>query len=258
MGTFLVFMSFVSTAVFPPHFGRTCLTYIASSILFSVGFYSVKTIRDPDPNPGPEDNNFTVISNHVSMIDPLLNMSENRTGFVAKSGIRDVPLVGPTTAALGSLFVDRVGGNGRVTQQLSRRQRDTSAPRLCVYPEGTTTNGRYILRFRTGAFVAGMPVLPVVIRYPYTRFSPTYDTIRWWKFLVGLLMEPLNRVEYIHMPVYYPSEEEKKNPRLYADNVRKKMAERINVELSDASFNDKLEYHHIFRGDPLPKHLKLE
>ncbi len=31
--------------------------------------------------------------------------------------------------------------------------------------QGTTTNGRYLLPFRTGAFLAGSPVQPVVLRY---------------------------------------------------------------------------------------------
>ena len=44
-------------------------------------------------------------------------------------------------------------------------------------PEGTTTNGNYILPFKTGAFLAGTPVQPVILKYPYTRFSPAWDTI---------------------------------------------------------------------------------
>jgi len=31
--------------------------------------------------------------------------------------------------------------------------------------QGTTTNGRYLLPFRTGAFLAGVPVQPVIIKY---------------------------------------------------------------------------------------------
>jgi hypothetical protein len=31
--------------------------------------------------------------------------------------------------------------------------------------QGTTTNGRYLLPFKTGAFLAGVPVLPTIIHY---------------------------------------------------------------------------------------------
>lgn len=43
--------------------------------------------------------------------------------------------------------------------------------------EGTTTNGDYLLPFKTGAFLARAPVLPVILRYPYQRFSPAWDSI---------------------------------------------------------------------------------
>ena len=44
-------------------------------------------------------------------------------------------------------------------------------------PEGTTTNGNYILPFKTGAFLAGTPIQPVILRYPYIHFSPAWETI---------------------------------------------------------------------------------
>ena len=43
--------------------------------------------------------------------------------------------------------------------------------------EGTTTNGFYLLPFKTGAFLAGVPVQPVILKYPYTRFSAAWDSI---------------------------------------------------------------------------------
>jgi len=39
-----------------------------------------------------------------------------------------------------------------------------------------------------------------------------------------LLCQFVNYLEVIHLPVYYPSEQEKNDPKLYANNVRKLMA----------------------------------
>jgi hypothetical protein len=36
---------------------------------------------------------------------------------------------------------------------------------LLLPPQGTTTNGRFLLPFKTGAFLAGVPVLPTIIHY---------------------------------------------------------------------------------------------
>lgn len=37
----------------------------------------------------------------------------------------------------------------------------------CTRAQGTTTNGSYLLSFRKGAFLAGLPVKPVVVVYPW-------------------------------------------------------------------------------------------
>ena len=36
-----------------------------------------------------------------------------------------------------------------------------------MFPEGTTTNGRQLVSFRTGAFLAPVPVHPHVIKAPF-------------------------------------------------------------------------------------------
>jgi hypothetical protein len=52
-----------------------------------------------------------------------------------------------------------------------------------------------------------------------------------WHF-VRLQSQFNNYLEVEVLPVYRPSEEEKQSPRLYADNVRRLMAERLGVPLS--------------------------
>jgi lysophosphatidylcholine acyltransferase/lyso-PAF acetyltransferase len=39
-----------------------------------------------------------------------------------------------------------------------------------------------------------------------------------------LLCQFVNYLEVVNLPVYYPSEQEKDDPKLYANNVRKLMA----------------------------------
>lgn len=79
---------------------------------------------------------------------------------------------------MGCLYVDRdASGAGRVSDAVVQRMRDSAAGRLpgarplLLFPEGTTTNGRFLLPFKTGAFLAGLPVRPVVIRYGEVRLG---------------------------------------------------------------------------------------
>ena len=39
--------------------------------------------------------------------------------------------------------------------------------------QGTTTNGDYLLPFKTGAFLAGEPVQPVILKYGQVLLHPT-------------------------------------------------------------------------------------
>lgn len=50
------------------------------------------------------------------------------------------------------------------------------APIVC-FPEGTTSNGEYVITFRSGAFIGGHPVKPCALRYPFSTFSPTWETV---------------------------------------------------------------------------------
>lgn len=50
-------------------------------------------------------------------------------------------------------------------------------PMLSVAPEGTLSHGRCVLKFKTGAFVAGTPVVPFVLRYKLTPHNPAWTII---------------------------------------------------------------------------------
>ena len=52
--------------------------------------------------------------------------------------------------------------------------------------QGTTTNGKMLLPFKSGAFLAGVPVQPCFIKYETNRVSPSWDSINalWHTFLM--------------------------------------------------------------------------
>ena len=49
---------------------------------------------------------------------------------------------------------------------------------ILLFPEGTTTNGQYLLGFRTGSFIAGVPVQPIILKYGRVRSEQRYVTGR--------------------------------------------------------------------------------
>lgn len=72
---------------------------------------------------------------------------------------------------------------------------------LWFLTEGTTTNGDYLLPFKTGVFLAKAPVQPVILRYPYRRFSPAWDSISgvscFWNFALWNLYKLEGQLELL-------------------------------------------------------------
>lgn len=259
--------------VFLPPWRRKLCTYasrfLGRGLLIVMGFWNLNGRDDP----GYDDkaaNRATIISNHASLADPCLLAYLYGPSFVAKKAVAMIPWIGRVGSSQHAFYIDRMATGGpSTTTVISRRQklideRETTLPPVGIFPEGTTTSGNYMLRLKTGAFVAGTPVCPIIIRYPYKNFSPSYESIRTLPYLFRMLSQFYNKIEYLRLPVYYPSAEEKANPRLYAENVRALMIGRSDFLPgskkfipSDANYVDKLELHSLQRNKPLQPNIKL-
>ena len=111
------------------------------------------------------------ISNHVSWIDILAIAGGSGTAFVAKAEIRSSPVVGWLATLNRTVFVEREDRLG-VAEQINRL-RDALAENwsVTVFPEGTTTDGRSLLPFKTPMLKVleppppGVMVQPVLLDY---------------------------------------------------------------------------------------------
>jgi len=220
----------------------------ARLLLFCLGFTTIKQSGSSSLNglDGKAQANVMVL-NHTSWLDILVMMAiaENIPGFVAKKETLQVPLIGNISKIWHCLYVDNRVGNSQnnITAQISARALRDDMPPILIFPEGTTTNGKYLITFRSGAFVGGHPVKPVCVRYPAEHFSPTWETIGGLWHVFRLLTQWRNYCEVIWLPVYYPSDAEKADPKLYAANVRQAMADKLKVLAVESSFGDKVDYH---------------
>ncbi|KAF5468431.1 hypothetical protein F2P56_012583 [Juglans regia] len=246
-----------------------CGKFLSRVVLLIFGFYWIKEtfqISDSDlkssaaQNEGEDESEEperpgVIISNHVSYIDILYHMSSFFPSFVAKQSVGKLPLVGLISKCLGCVYVQREskssdfkGVSGAVTERVEEAHQDKSAPIMMLFPEGTTTNGDFLLPFKTGAFLAKAPVLPVILRYPFRRFSPAWDSMSGARHVFFLLCQFVNHLEVIRLPIYYPSQQEKDDPKLYADNVRRLMASEGNLTLSDIGLPEKRIYLAALNG----------
>ncbi|MGE3917002.1 MAG: lysophospholipid acyltransferase family protein [Hyphomicrobiaceae bacterium] len=110
-----------------------------------------------------------LVGNHISWVDVYAYLSVAEVQFVAKSEVRSWPLVGWFAANLGTIFVerDRPRDAIRVGREVAGAL-ETGAT-VCVFPEGTTTDGSVVLPFSSvlvgAALERSVAVQPVAIAY---------------------------------------------------------------------------------------------
>ncbi|XP_037085268.1 lysophosphatidylcholine acyltransferase 2-like isoform X1 [Pollicipes pollicipes] len=184
-----------------------------------------------------------VVAPHSSYFDVLPVIVMAAPSVVAKIETSRSPMFGKLIDYTQPVYVSREDPNSRqnTIREIQRRAHSGGEwPQILLFPEGTCTNRSCLIQFKPGAFYPGAPVQPVVVRYPNRL-----DTVTWtwegpgaWKILWLTLTQFVSFCEIEYLPVYVPSDEEKENPRLYAHNVRAKMAEALGVPVTDYTYDD--------------------
>jgi 1-acyl-sn-glycerol-3-phosphate acyltransferase len=114
----------------------------------------------------------SVISNHLSYLDIVVFAALHPCVFVSKAEIAGWPVVGWMTTMSGTVYVARGhGGSAMRARKGMQAALDAGLP-VVFFPEGTTTNGRVMLRFRSGVLTQVMagdsPVTAARIGYSLT------------------------------------------------------------------------------------------
>jgi len=112
------------------------------------------------------------VANHVSWLDIIVLGALLEAGFIAKSEVATWPGVSLLARLQGSVFIARQ--RHRTRDQAARITELLEGGRpLVLFPEGTSTDGRRVLEFRSGYFSVAerwpgatpLPVQPVSIAY---------------------------------------------------------------------------------------------
>lgn len=156
-----------------------------------------------------------VVANHASWLDIFVLNASKRIYFVAKSEVAGWPGIGWLARATGTVFIRRDPREARA-QQAVFEERLGAGHRLLFFPEGTSTDGRRVLPFKTTLFAAfrsgGLPddmqVQPVTLAY-HAPAGARAEFYGWWgdqsfaAHLLKMLAAPRQgRVEVIyHAPL---------------------------------------------------------
>jgi 1-acyl-sn-glycerol-3-phosphate acyltransferase len=116
-------------------------------------------------------NRGAVISNHLSYLDIVVFAALRACVFVSKEEIRRWPVVGWMTTMSGTVYVERGrGGSALRARKGLQAVVDAGLP-VVFFPEGTTSNGRQLLKFHSGLLAqvldSGSPVTAAYLRYSF-------------------------------------------------------------------------------------------
>ncbi|UZK67949.1 1-acyl-sn-glycerol-3-phosphate acyltransferase [Sphingomonas sp. M1-B02] len=111
------------------------------------------------------------VSNHLSWIDILALGGASGTAFVAKAEIGTAPVVGWLAGLNRTVYVKRENRLGVADQINQLRDALEDAWAITIFPEGTTTDGKSLLPFKTPMLRVleppppGVMVQPVLLDY---------------------------------------------------------------------------------------------
>ncbi len=171
-----------------------------------------------------KNQNYCIISNHMSYLDILVYGSCLPVLFVSRHDVKYWPLLGTIAWVRGSIFVDRsiTGSSERpyVKQIVDYLRMGFN---VLVFPEGTTSNGEAVMPFKKTIFAcpvrAELPILPVTIKYTRINHEPfsasNRDQICWYgemtfpdHFWNVLKVWRIDATLTIHPPVFEKAEED--------------------------------------------------
>ena len=125
------------------------------------------------------------VANHSSWIDIVALQRAAAPFLVSKAEVRAWPGIGFIGRAIGTMFIDRRPAEAR-RQEAELHARLVRGDRMAIFPEGTSSDGRRILPFKSSLFgvfldpdLAGTAVQPVTIAYRPRADLPA-SFYGWW------------------------------------------------------------------------------
>lgn len=140
----------------------------------------VKIIGEPPSPP------FLLVSNHVSYFDIAVLRSAAKCVFVAKADIEGWFAAGKMISNMGMIFINRENrrdiprAGAKIIEALTRGEGVT------IFAEGTTSNGKQILPFKSSvlefAAARNLPVYYASVSYQTPEDEPpASEAVCWWR-----------------------------------------------------------------------------
>lgn len=199
-------------------------------LAFCLGIYRIKKTGNIDPKTR------CFLFNHQSVLDGPLIYIYKPFIVIVMAEILKVPLLGRALRMVNSLFVDRSKSHGTASV-ITKHLEDSSKKVIALSPEGKTSLGFYMMKFRTGSFIAKVQIQPVILRYKIYG-SCGKNGIEWLvggfgEWLIRIMSCPFIMVEMEFLPPMCSDEFLSHTPAEKAKEVNLIMANKLGVQAID-------------------------
>ncbi len=138
---------------------------------------------------------------------------------------------------------------------------DPEVPALAVFPEGGTSNGLFLLRFKRGAFEALSPIKPVYAQYYSPFVNPGCETVPMHLHYMFMTCQPFSLMWVKHLPTIFPTDYMyekykdwgKSKVEIYAEVVRDIYSTTFGVKKADNSLMQKVHLNAYLYGSATEK-----
>lgn len=188
------------------------------------------TVTGKPPGQGP----LLIVSNHVSWLDIMVLSAVAPVSFVAKKEVNSWPFFGSLARLQRTVFVDRERRHATGSGHDDMRERLKQGDILVLFPEGTSSDGRRVLPFKSSFFGAaayeGVLVQPVSLAYRGHRNMPMtrrlMPSFAWYgdmdlapHLLEALTAGPIEVAVICHPPLSLSGERSRKALARHAEDL---------------------------------------
>uniref|UniRef100_A0A3P8SMW1 Lysophosphatidylcholine acyltransferase 2 n=1 Tax=Amphiprion percula TaxID=161767 RepID=A0A3P8SMW1_AMPPE len=216
-------------AVEPMTGWRRVMAALGRAYYFCMGFRVVVKGKQVTSSEAP----ILAVAPHSTFFDGIVCVVAGLPSTVSRVENLATPIFGRFVRCLQPVLVSRKDPDSRknTIQEIEKRAKSGGHwPQVLIFPEGTCTNRSCLITFKQGAFIPGVPVQPVLMRYPNILVSVCYCN--------AALLCLTSHFESHFLPLHIPTDEEKKSPPLFASRVRETMAQALGVPVTDHTYED--------------------
>ena len=207
---------------------------------FLLGFYYIKVNGTLDKRAR------LYVFNHQTVLDGPLLYIFRPFKVIGMIEMKKVPVFGRILVSVDTIFVDRSNNGAGMSHNIANYLKgDANSRPLALAPEGKTTKGKFLLQFRTGAFLEPVPVQPVAIRYteylPYGKAGIVWAVGGFGEWLWRSLCLPMATIEMTYMPLIDNEEYLAMSPADKAKHLNLIFANQLGVQATNRSNRNLLQ-----------------